>query len=150
MRTFLTTTLSCLALAALPAAALEKEFVDQIMQSAQNIERDASEVSRALKTKSVDKPGVTAKIDAMSGDLTKLKQLVSQFEAGNPQLSERDKADWEMLKAKVQLLEIFHDRKKTLAAEDLGKHRGAIRAHANGVALRAQKLQQTASKLRRG
>lgn len=150
MRTFFATTLSCLALAALPAAALEKEFVDQIVLSAQNIERDATEVSRALKTKAVDKSGVTAKIDAMSGDLDKLKQLVSQFEATNPQLSERDKADWEMLKAKVQLLEIFHERKKTLAAEDLGKHRGTIRAHANGVALRAQKLQQTASKLRRG
>lgn len=150
MRTFLTTTLSCLALAALPAAALEKEFVDQIVLSAQNIERDATEVGRALKTKAVDKSDVTAKIDAMSGDVNKLKQLVSQFEATNPQLSERDKTDWEMLKAKVQLLEIFHERKKTLAAEDLGKHRGTIRAHANGVALRAQKLQQTASKLRRG
>ncbi len=149
MRTFFTVFCG-VTLAACSAVALEKEFVDQIMQSAQNIERDASLVSQALKTKRVDTGDVTTKLDAMDVDVTKLQQLVKDFDATNPQLSERDQAGWKLLKDKVQLLDIFHEQKRTLAAGDMGKNRDLIRAIANGVVMRAQKLQKTAMTLRRG
>jgi hypothetical protein len=142
-------TLSCLALTVFSAAALEKEFVDQLLQSARNIERDSSVVGLALKTKRIDAEDLKAKIDAMSADLTKLQELVTQYESTHPTLSERDRADWLIVKEKVQLLEIFHDQKKKLAAEDLSKNRALIRAHANGIAMRAQKLQESAAKLQR-
>ena len=58
-------TIGGLVLAACSAAALEKELVDQIVQSAQNIERDANMVSKALKTKLVDKGEVTKLIGAL-------------------------------------------------------------------------------------
>ncbi len=48
------------------------------------------------------------------------------------------------MKDKIQLLDIFHEQKKTLAAGDMGKNRDLIRAIANGVVMRAQKLQKTA------
>lgn len=143
-------TIGFLAVAAWPAAALEKEFVDQLLQTAQNIERDASAVDQSLKPKNPDGVAVQQKISAMADDVAKLQALVKQLEAGGASLSERDKADWQLVKDKVQLLEIFHGRKQELAAQDLNRNRSLIRAHAKGVALRAQRLQQTAMKLRRG
>ncbi|MBM3797255.1 MAG: hypothetical protein FJW31_25140 [Acidobacteria bacterium] len=143
-------TIGFLALAAWPAAALEKDFVDQLLQSAQNIERDASAADQWLKPKNPDGAVVQQKISAMAADVVKLQELVKQFEAGGSALSERDKADWQLVKDKVQLLEIFHSRKQDLASQDLNKNRSLVRAHAKGVALRAQRLQQTAMKLRRG
>ncbi len=149
MKTFFTA-FGFLALAAWPAAALEKEFVDQILQSAQSIERDAGMVDQSLSKKVADSAEVRQKIGDMSTDIAKLQELVKQFESTGASLSERDQADWKLVKDKVQLLEIFHGRKQTLAGEDINKNRSMIRAHARGVALRAQKLQQTAQKLRRG
>ena len=149
MRTILPA-FSCLILAAIPAAALEKELVDQIVQSAQSIGRDASGVSTALKTKRFDAAEVTKQISAMDGDVAKLQELVAGFDSTHPNLSERDRADWHLLKLKVQLIELFHGQKKNLAAEGVAKNRDVIRAHASGLAERAQKLQQTAEKLRRG
>lgn len=145
----LTTTLTGLALAAIPALALEKEFVDQMMESAKNIERDATLVSAAVKIKNPDADDLRKKIDAMSGDLTKLQDLVDKYEASHPTFSDRDRTDWNALKEKVQLLEIFHGQKKKLAEGDVAKNRSLIRAHATGVAKRAQMLQQTVAKLQR-
>jgi len=149
MQNFLTA-FGFLALAAWPAAALEKQFMDQILQSAQSIERDAAMVDQSLKKKPADSAEVRQKIGDMSADIAKLQELVKQFESTGASLSERDQADWQLVKDKVHLLEIFHGRKQTLADEDVDKNRSLIRAHAKGVALRAQKLQQTAQRLRRG
>lgn len=145
----LTRMIGCFAIAAFSAAALEKEFVDQMMQSAKNIERDASTLSLALKTKKLDSEDVRNKIDAMGADLAKLQELVARFEATRPQMTEKDKAEWQLIKDKVQLLEIFHGEKKKLSSGDLTRNRSLIRAHADGVAMRAQKLQQTVTKLQR-
>ena len=143
-------TIGGLVLAACTAAALEKELVDQIVKSAQNIERDATLVSKALKGKQVDKGEVTKMIGDMTTDVNKLQELVTNFESTNTTLSDRDKTDWQLFKDKVQLLEIFHGQKQKLATEDMTKNRGMIRAHAYGLVVRAQKLQVTANKLRRG
>lgn len=142
-------TLACLTLTGLSALALDKEFVDQMMTAAKGVERDAAIVSVSLKTKRIDAADVRQKIDAMSADLTKLQELVKHFESTHPNLSERDLADWKLIKEKVQLLEIFHDQKKKLAAEDLDRNRAMLRAHAEGVAKRAQKLQESVTRLQR-
>ncbi|MBN8731067.1 MAG: hypothetical protein J0L64_11025 [Acidobacteria bacterium] len=141
---------SCLALAVSPAAALDQEFAAQLLESAKNIERDAGLVSTALKSKAMDAGDVRTKIDAMSGDVTKLQELVSSYEAGHPQMSQRDAAEWKQVKEKVQLLEIFHGQKQKLASGDLNKNRTLLRAHAEGVSRRALKLQQTVTRLQKG
>ena len=139
-----------LALVACTATALEKDFVDRIVQSAQNIERDATTVDQALKNKQFDSGDVTRKLDGMDADVAKLKELVKELDSTDPKLSDRDRVVWDLVKQKVQLIEIFHGQKKVLAAEDFGKHRNLIRAHAKGLVLRAQKLQQSAGTLSRG
>lgn len=148
MRSFLFA-VNCLVFAALPAVALEKELVNQIVQSAQNIGRDATSVNQALKSKKFDAATVTKNIEAMEADIAALHEVVAKFEATNPSLSERDRADWNLLKDKVQLIEIMHDQKKKLAAEDFSKNRSLVRAHATGLAQRAKRLQATAEKLSR-
>lgn len=140
----------CLALAVSPAAALDQEFAAQLLESAKNIERDAGQVSTALKSKALNADDVRSKVDAMSGDVTKLQELVTRFEEGHPQMSQRDAAEWKQVKEKVQLLEIFHGQKQKLAAGDLSKNRTLLRAHADGVARRALKLQQTVTRLQKG
>ncbi len=140
--------MGCLVLATFSAAALEKDFVDQILESARNVEREAADVSLALKKKA-DTEDVKKKIEAMNDDLVKLQELVATFEASHPTMSERDRADWETIKSRVQLLGIFHNEKKKLADEGLNKNRGLIRAHADGLVKRAQNLQAAAVRVQR-
>jgi hypothetical protein len=142
-------TATVLALAAFSAPALDKDFVSQLMDSAKNIERDATAVGMALKQKNVDAAGVKSKIDAMGSDLDKLQEAVNKFESSKPSMSARDQQDWNLVKQKVQLLEIFHAQKKKLAGEDLYRNRTLIRAHATGVAKRAQNLQKSLTTLER-
>lgn len=141
--------IASLVLATLPASALEKEFVDHLVESARTIEQDASKVSLALKSKKSSQSDVMKMIDAMNSDLDKLRQLADQYETTHPKMSGRDLEEWKLIRQKIQLLEIFHQRKQTLASQDINKNRSLIRAHADGVALRASKLQESALKLRR-
>jgi TolA-binding protein len=143
-------TASALAFAAMSAAALDSSFVSQMQTTAHKLEREATGVHRALKSKRHDANEVKAKIDAMASDVEALQKLVKDFEATNPQLSSREQADWAALRNKVEVLGIFHENKRRLATEDLAKHRGQIRAFADGVALRARKLQVSAAQLQRG
>ncbi|MBY0506870.1 MAG: hypothetical protein K2X03_23320 [Bryobacteraceae bacterium] len=140
---------ACLALTATSAVALDAGFVSQMQTTAQKLESDATAVQQALKNKKHDATEVKAKIAAMSADVAALHQLVKQFEATQPQLSGRDQQDWTLMKDRVAVLGIFHDNKQRLAAEDLGKHRGMVRAFADGVALRAKLLRESALKLQR-
>jgi TolA-binding protein len=143
-------TAGLLAFAAISAAALDLPFVNQLRSTAQKLERDAAEVHRALKSKRHDADDIKARIDAMSSDVESLQKLVKDFEGTNPQFSSREQADWAALREKVRVLGIFHENKRRLAAEDLAKNRSLIRAFADGVALRAKKLQVSAAQLQRG
>jgi hypothetical protein len=120
-----------------------------MMEAAQNIQRDANLVSAATKGKKIDAEHVQRTIHAMSADVAALHKLVADFEATNPQFSTSEGAHWTLVKEKVQLLKIFHGQKKKLASEDFSRNRSLIRAHADGVAKRAQMLQQTLAKLTR-
>ena len=144
----ISTTLGCVLMTAPSAFALDQSFVDSAMRSARNIERDAALVGAAVKSKHVDADDVRKKVDAMSADIAALQKLVADFEAAN-QMSQRDRADWKVVTDMVKLLEIFHGEKQKLVSEDLARNRSLIRAHASGVAQRADKLQQQLAKLGR-
>ena len=143
-------TLFCLAFAATAAFGIDKQFADQLVESTQNLERDAQSVHLSLKKKSFDAQAVSAKIEAMSADVGKLQDIVKQFDATNPSLSTNDAAHWKLVKDRVHLIEIFHEQKKSLASSDLAKNRTAIRDIAKGLVARAKKLQDSVLILRRG
>ena len=138
-----------LVLAASSAFALDKEIAAKMMEATQRVETDARAISTALKSKNAPVDEVHKRLAAMDADLAKLREAIREVEATEPEMSVRDKRDWDLLKTKAQLLEVFYTNKKNLVAEDLKKNRSMIRAHANGVALRAEKLRQTAAGLQK-
>ncbi len=138
-----------LLLAASSALALDKEIAGKMMEASQRLETDARAISVALKSKNAAVDEVHKRLAQMDADMAKLQESVSEVEASELEMSARDKRDWELLKTKVKLLEVFHTNKKALAAEDVMKNRTMIRAHADGVALRAMKLRQTAAGLQK-
>lgn len=142
-RTFTTAT------AALFTTALfANNHFEQIATHASNVQRESTQISRSLGSKKADAAEIGKALDTTGAEIAKLQELVNQIEAQKPSFSERDLRDWELLKTKVQLLSIFHDRKKELVSGDFSKQRGLIRAHAQGLAKRAALLQQTASRLK--
>jgi hypothetical protein len=126
------------------------EHISGILQHAKNLEKDSSQIRLALKSKKVDTQEVKSAVEASSADVAKLRELVAAYESTNPSLNSQERKDWELVKQKVQLLSIFHDRKKELVSSgDFSKNRGLIRAHAEGLAKRAVMLQNTVGRLQR-
>ena len=138
-----------LVLAASSAFALDKEIAGKMMAATERLEVDAKAISATLKSKNAPVDEVHKRVAQMDADLATLRETIRKVEAAEPQMSARDKRDWELLKTKAQLLEVFYTNKKNLVAEDVMKHRSMIRAHADGVALRAIKLRQTAAGLQK-
>lgn len=85
-------------------------------------------------------------MESAGAGIEKLRELVVLVETNTN--GSLNTPDWALLKEKVQLLSIFHQAKRDLmAGSDLQKQRALLRAHANGMAKRAQMLQQTASRV---
>jgi uncharacterized protein (DUF3084 family) len=140
---------ACLTLAASAALADSKIF-REIVGDAAKIQQDAAAIHSQLRLKNPDFDAVRSKTEALNSDIEALRKDVEAFEANHPNLTEAQKKDWELLKTKVQLLMIFADQKKELLnSGDVRKNRTMLRAHAQGIAKRAEMLQQTASRLDR-
>ncbi len=140
---------ACLTLAASAALADSKVFRD-IVGDAAKIQQDATAINSQLRAKSPDFDAVRSRVEALNTDIESLRKDVEAIEANLSNLTEAQKKDWELLKTKVQLLMIFADQKKELLnSGDVRKHRTMLRAHAQGIAKRAEMLQQTASRLNR-
>jgi hypothetical protein len=148
--------IACLVVALAPAWGADNSveaknmMLSEIGFHAQKVQQDAENVSQHLKSKQMDPQFLKDKIGATADDMGKLQQLVNDFESRNFDLAEWQKKDWDFLKTKVQLLSVFYDRKKELVlADDVAKNKSLLRAHADGLAIRAAKLQATASRLQK-
>lgn len=109
------------------------------------IQKDADWMSKHLKSRQIDRQQLEQHSTAVEENISKLKELVAAVESGE---SVPSGETWEKVKTKVELLSIFHGRKKELmASSDLSKNRGWLKAHADGIARRAELLQQSASRL---
>ncbi len=95
--------------------------------------------------KSIEEATIKNKLDAVGAEIKQMQSLVADLESN--QSGSLPAAQWQLLKDKVQLLAIFHERKAELAG-DVQRNRSLLRAHAMGTVLRASKLQQTAASLR--
>lgn len=125
----------------------DSRFAD-IRSHAARVEQENREMARLLKSKQWDNSQLQAKLEATGQDLDKIKALVAELEGASDSLSPSARKDWDLLRQKVQLLEIFHGAKKDLLSSgNVAKQRALLRAHAEGVAKRAAMLQQTAGRL---
>lgn len=141
--------LAALSLTAMSAMADSKVFRG-IVGDAANIQRDAQAISQHLKAKNADHAAVKAKIEELGKDIATLRKDIAEFESTHPNLTPAQKKDWEAVKMKAEMLTIFYDRKaEMMNSGEMAKNRSMIRAHADGIAKRAELLQQTASRLDR-
>ena len=142
-------TAGCLAIATISAMALDSGSVNQLQQTAQRLERDATSVQQSLKNKRYDATAVKATIESMTSDVGALDQLAKQIDDTNPQLSARDQAEWVKTRQLIHIITALHESKERAATEDLAKNRGLVRDYAAGVALRAKLLQGALMQLQR-
>ncbi len=133
-------------MAALPATA-DTQLFRGIVGDAANIESVAGTLAENLKNKRFDSSKLAVDVERLGAEIAKLRQDVETFDASA--LSGPQQADWKLVKTKVELLTIFHDRKAELMKGDVAKNRALLRSHAKGIATRARLLQQTANRLDR-
>ena len=143
-----TLTLMTMALAATMATATEpgagaSSPLRELMSEAKAFEMQAREASQMLKNKRFDVAALQQALEKKGETLGKLQSLAASYEAGAANLTAAQQKDWEAVKTKIKLLEIFHNTKNELVAQDANKNRGLLRAHAQGLALRAEALQKT-------
>jgi hypothetical protein len=128
------------------ALALANTQLSGLQTHAANVERECLALSKLLKAKSPDMGQLRVKLDAAGADIERLKALATELEA-SPTF-DRNSPAWQMVKERVQLLDIFHHAKRHIVtAEEVSKKRGLLRAHAEGVAKRAASLQQSVNRL---
>lgn len=119
---------------------------EEIAAKARLVQTHAQEVEMGLKNKkSIEEATIKNKLDAVGAEIKQMQSLVADLETSQP--GNLPAAQWQLLKEKVQLLAIFHERKAELAG-DVQRNRSLLRAHAKGTVIRASKLQQTATSLR--
>ncbi len=124
-----------------------KKRLFEIGVHAQKLRQDAENVSQHLRSKQADPQFLKDNIGATADDMSKLQQLVKDFELRKFGLSEQQEKDWEILRNNAERLSIFYDRKKELGlADNPQKNRGLLRSHANGLATRAAHLQEAANR----
>lgn len=120
----------------------------EITNHARSLRAEAQTMSQQLKNKQVDKQLLEQKLATVEESVAKLRELVASVEASNPELTPSQKQNWELVKTKVELLNIFTGHKKDLVGnDDIQKKRSLLRAHADGIAKRAAMLEQTAAKI---
>jgi hypothetical protein len=119
---------------------------EEIASRAVDIQKDASWMRQHLKAKQFDRQLLEERSNAVEQNIVRLKELVASLDASAVPAGQQEK--FELMKTKVELLDIFHGKKKELLTQgDLARNRAWLRAHADGIAKRAGMLQKTASQM---
>lgn len=149
MRTFLMLTFTAaLATAGLRANSTENlnNQIDRIVAEAQAVEQHAVNLSRTLKDKRADLSKASEMTAGLKERIRTVKDLVNQIE---PSVADSNREVYEKVVLKAQLLEIIANNKEQLLnREEAARKRSLLRANADGIAKRAEMLQQSALKLK--
>lgn len=129
-----------------PAPATSSPLRD-LMSEARAFEVQAREASQILKNKKFDVPALQQALEKKGETLSRLQGLATAYEASASQLTPAQQKDWETVKERIKLLEIFHATKNELTAKDPNKNRRLLRTHAQGLALRAEALQKSLQRM---
>ena len=142
--------MSALCATVLSSALFADTHLTEIRTHAGQVKQGSEQIGRLLSVKQPDAQGIRDSIKTMGEDIENLHRLVVKITEANPQFVERGDQDWDLLKAQIQLLGIFHNTKDELMkADDMKKNRSLLRAHAKGLATRSAVLQATATRLQR-
>lgn len=121
--------------------------LDEIVTSAKKTQLEAREISNLLKVKTPDYDRVRTKMQLLTEHAADVNRLVAELEASNPSLSSSQQAEFNRLKEIAKLVDVFVTNKNNLlASSDL--NRKLLRAKADGIAKRAEMVQESAIRIR--
>ena len=130
------------------SAALANDHLNQIASHARGLAEDYRKMTVTLKDKKFPAADLKQELQEADAQLDKVKGLLSEFSATNPNFSGVQQKDWQMVQDLVKLLEVFQDRKvELLSGDNPHKQRKNIRNHAEALVTRASLLEQAALRL---
>jgi len=122
------------------------EHVDRILFEARSVEHQAEQLSMSLKSRKADLGKATEMTAQLKDRVNAVKQLVEEME---PSVAPAHREVYDSIVLKTKLLEIFvTNKEELLASGEASKKRSLIRAKADGIAKRAEMLQQAAGRLK--
>jgi hypothetical protein len=121
----------------------------QIVTEAKKTQLEAKEISTLLKAKKPDFDRVTTKINLLEQHAAAVRDLITAFEANNDSLTPTQKLELDRMKTTAEIVRIFvHNKKEIIASGEASQKKSTLRAKANGIAMRAEMMQQSALRIR--
>jgi septal ring factor EnvC (AmiA/AmiB activator) len=148
MKTTLLTILVC-ALAVIPASAnWNTQTAQQLSSEARELRTMANDVAAQLKSKQADIAAVEARLEQFTQRAGEINRLVDEMAQSGLTLDARQQREFDRLKMLASLLNVFVDNKKQLIESgNAASQRELLRAHAVGVAARADLIEKTVRKI---
>jgi hypothetical protein len=124
--------------------------LEALRNHAGQVYMESMSIKQMLKQKSPDLELIRQKVETTKEDVAKIQHLVSEVENSSSSILKSDPATWEEIKLRASVLAVIHDHKAALTSEEgLRKQRSILRAHVDGVAIRAVKLQELLNRMER-
>lgn len=118
--------------------------LDLILSKAGEVKNNSRTIERTLRSKSFDVAQVKQLTEANRTAIEEMNQELAKVKSAGALTEE-----WKQIDTMVNLLSIFNDQQlQMLDGSDPAKNRSSLRAMASGQAVRAEKLEQTAQRLR--
>ena len=140
-------------LSAAPAAAAATDTratVDQIVSDAQKVRAEALDIKQLLRASQPDLEQVQQRLATLSVHADALKQAMDGFDVAGANLTAAQRAAFDRARAATDTLRVLLANKTTMMAdaEAARKNRGLLRAKADGIAKRADIVEQQLTPLR--
>lgn len=139
------TTLTAIAAALLALPVFASSTYDQIAQHAQKTQQEAREIAKLLRSKNADVSSAAGMLDKVEQHAAEVKKMIDETDTST--LSAKQKAEFDRMKMAADVMAVFINNKRALL-QDAGKNRALLRAKAEGIALRASIVEQSAAKLK--
>jgi hypothetical protein len=139
------TALSLIAAGLLAVPVFASAPYEQIVTEARKTQQEALELAKVLKSKNADVAAATQMLDRLSQHALEVKNMIDATDTSA--LDGRQKAEFERMKMASDVMAVFINNKRALL-QDAGRNRALLRAKAEGIALRAALVEQSAIKLK--
>jgi hypothetical protein len=120
----------------------------QVVTEAKKVQLEAEDLKQALKGKP-DYSSVDGQMERLIQHIDTVNELVGQTDQYRNSLDSAAIENLDKMKTKAEVMKIFaHKKQDMLSSGEAKKFRSLFRAKAEGIALRAEMLQQSAMQIR--
>jgi predicted transposase YbfD/YdcC len=113
--------------------------MNTVAEKARAAKQHATEIEAMLKTKNMDAAQVAEKAKLLHSHAVEIHETVSSMDRANAEIARVQDA--------AQILKVLTESKLNLAQNATAKDRDALRASAKNLAIRAEQIAKTASKI---